>query len=116
MLASAKDVHSVHLITRKFDEVPMDDLRSLSDDIKAGRTGYALVLASVAGGKVTFLCSLTDDLVKKGYHAGKMIKEIARAAGGGGGGKPDMAQAGAKDPSKVEAAFATAEKLLQTIV
>ena len=61
---------------------------------------------------MTFLVSLTDDLVEKGMHAGKMIKEIAKAAGGGGGGKADMAQAGAKDPSKVDDAFAKAEELI----
>ena len=72
-----------------------------------------MVFAAIAGGKVTFLVSVTDDLVEKGIHAGKMIKEIAKAAGGGGGGKADMAQAGAKDPSKVSDAFAKAEELLK---
>ena len=71
-----------------------------------------MVFAAANGGKVTFLVSLTDDLVEKGFHAGKMIKEIAAAAGGGGGGKANMAQAGAKDSSKIKDAFAVAEKLL----
>ena len=80
---------------------------------KADNKGVAMVFAAVSGGKVTFLVSLTDDLVEQGLHAGKMIKEVAAAAGGGGGGKADMAQAGAKDPSKVSAAFAKAEELIQ---
>ena len=58
------------------------------------------------------MVSLTDDLVEQGLHAGKMIKEIAAVAGGGGGGKADMAQAGAKDPSKIGDAFAKAEELV----
>lgn len=70
------------------------------------------MLAAVNDGKVTFLVSVSDELVEKGYHAGKMIKEIARAAGGGGGGKANMAQAGAKDASKISDAFEVAEKLL----
>ena len=71
-----------------------------------------MVFAAVSGGKATFLVSLTDDLVEKGLHAGKMIKEIAAAADGGGGGKADMAQAGAKDISKISDAFLKAEELL----
>ncbi|MBQ1329726.1 MAG: hypothetical protein IIY50_04870, partial [Mogibacterium sp.] len=71
-----------------------------------------LVLAAVNGGKVTFIVSVSEDLIGKGYHAGKLIKDIAAAAGGGGGGKANMAQAGAKDPSKVEAALAKAEELI----
>ena len=71
-----------------------------------------MVFAGVNGTKATLMVSVTDDLVGKGYHAGNMIKEIAKAAGGGGGGKADMAQAGAKDISKLSDAFAVAEKLM----
>ena len=69
-------------------------------------------MAAEAENKVTFMVSVTDDLLEKGYHAGNMIKKIAAAAGGGGGGKADMAQAGAKDPSKIAAAFEVAKSLL----
>ena len=72
-----------------------------------------MVFAAVNEPKVTFMVSITDDLVEKGLHAGKMIKEIAKAAGGGGGGKADMAQAGAKDSSKIEDAFNVAENLIK---
>ena len=57
------------------------------------------------------MVSLTDDVVENGFHAGKIIKEVAAACGGGGGGKADMAQAGAKDVTKIKDAFAVAEKL-----
>ena len=72
-----------------------------------------IVLAAVNDGKVTFIVSVSEDLIGKGYHAGKLIKEIAAAAGGGGGGKANMAQAGAKDPSKVDDAFRKAAELLE---
>ncbi|MBE6028626.1 MAG: alanine--tRNA ligase [Clostridiales bacterium] len=111
-LDDAKEINGVRLITKQFDDYDINDLRSLSDNVKAENKNVVMVFASVSGGKVTFLVSLTDDLVEKGMHAGKMIKEIAKAAGGGGGGKADMAQAGAKDPSKVEDAFAKAAELL----
>ncbi len=112
LVDGAKEVGGVKLITQQFEDYNINDLRGLSDQIKAENKGVAMVFATVSGGKVTFLVSLTDDLVEKGLHAGKMIKEIAAAAGGGGGGKADMAQAGAKDPSKVDAAFAKAEELI----
>lgn len=106
-------MNGIKLIAKEFADYSINDLRGLSDQIKADNKGVAMVFAAVSGGKVTFLVSLTDDLVEQGLHAGKMIKEVAAAAGGGGGGKADMAQAGAKDPSKVSAAFANAEELIQ---
>ena len=112
LINEAKEINGVRLITKKYDGLKIDELRTISDDIKAENNNVALVLATVNEGKVTFLVSLTDDVVSNGYHAGKMIKEIAAAAGGGGGGKANMAQAGAKDPSKIEDAFKTAEGLL----
>ncbi|MBR2620394.1 MAG: alanine--tRNA ligase, partial [Firmicutes bacterium] len=112
LVDSAKEINGIKLITQQFEDYNINDLRGLSDQIKAENKGVAMVFATVSGGKVTFLVSLTDDLVENGLHAGKMIKEIAAAAGGGGGGKADMAQAGAKDPSKIGDAFAKAEELV----
>ena len=112
ILDDAREINGVKLITKQFEDYNINDLRGLSDKIKAENKGVAMVFAAVSGEKVTFLVSLTDDLVEKGMHAGKMIKEIAAAAGGGGGGKADMAQAGAKDPGRIPDAFAKAEELL----
>ncbi|MBR4024816.1 MAG: alanine--tRNA ligase [Firmicutes bacterium] len=112
MVKNAKDIKGVKLITACFNDYNINDLRTLSDDIKKSYKNTAMVFATVAGEKVTFLTSLTDDLVEKGYHAGNMIKQIAKIAGGGGGGKADMAQAGGKDPSKVDDALAFAESLI----
>ena len=105
-------INGINLITREFDGYNINDLRSLSDDIKASEKSTCMVFATKNGEKVTFLVSLTDDAVERGYNAGKMIKDIAAAAGGGGGGKADMAQAGAKDASKIKDAFEVAKNLL----
>ncbi len=112
MVKNAKEINGIKLITASFSDYNINDLRTLSDDIKKSYKNTAMVFAAVAGEKVTFLTSLTDDLVEKGYHAGNMIKQIAKIAGGGGGGKADMAQAGGKDPSKVDDALAFAESLI----
>ncbi len=115
MIASAKEINGVKLITKEFKDADVDDLRNLSDDIKNSASNIAMVLASVNEGKVVLLVSLSDDLVEKGHHAGKMIKEIAAACGGGGGGKANMAQAGGKDPSKISDAFQVAENLIAVV-
>ena len=112
LIDEAREINGRRLITKQFDDYNINDLRALSDTIRAENKNVAMVFAAVSGGKVTFLVSLTDDLVQDGLHAGKMIKEIAAAAGGGGGGKADMAQAGAKDPGRVQDAFDKAAELL----
>ena len=112
ILDEAREVNGVRLLTKEFSDYNINDLRSLSDEIKASQKNVCMVFATVSGGKVTFMVSLTDDLVEKGMHAGKIIKEVAAAAGGGGGGKADMAQAGAKDPSKIPDAFARVVDLI----
>ncbi len=108
----AHEINGVNLITKQFEDYSVNDLRGLSDDIKANHKNTVMVFATVNGPKATLMVSITDDLLDKGYHAGNMIKPIAAACGGGGGGKADMAQAGAKDPSKISEAFALAETLI----
>ena len=112
LLQEAKEINGTRLIAKNFQNMDINELRELSDQLKATEQNLALVFASESDGKVTFLVSLTDDVVSKGYHAGKMIKDIAAAAGGGGGGKADMAQAGGKDATKIPDALLIAEKLL----
>ena len=113
MVAEAKEINGIRLITKEFKDYNINDLRSLSDDIKASHKGIVMVFATVNGEKVTFMVSITDDLLERGLHAGNMIKQIASACGGGGGGKADMAQAGAKDASKINDAFVVAESLIK---
>jgi len=112
IISSAKDIGGVKLITRKFENTDVDQLRNISDAVKEKSDDVVMVFAAVNDGKVTFIVSVSEDLIGKGYHAGRLIKDIAAAAGGGGGGKANMAQAGAKDPSRIEEAFARAEELI----
>ncbi len=112
MLEEAKVIKGIRLLTKIFENSDINNLRNLSDTIKETEKSIVMVFAAVADEKATIMVSVSDDLLDKGYHAGNMIKEIAKAAGGGGGGKADMAQAGAKDLSKLPEAFAMAENLL----
>ena len=113
LLAEAKEVNGIKIITKKFDSMDAGELRTLADDIKKESNNVAMVFAAVDGDKAAILVSLSDDLVVAGFHAGKIVKEVAAACGGGGGGKANMAQAGAKDISKLDDAFALAENLFK---
>ena len=112
LLNNAQQKGDARLVTGVFEDMDIDGLRSLSDGLKAASGGLANVLISKADGKVTIVVSVTDDLLDKGLHAGKMVKELAAAGGGGGGGKADMAQAGTKDPEKIPEILAAAERYL----
>jgi len=114
MVSGAKIINGVRLVTKSFKDISVNELRNLSDDIKAENKNVILILASESDGKATFLVSVTDDLLDKGYHAGSIIKKVASAAGGGGGGKADMAQAGG-DSSKISEAFAAAEEFMRLL-
>ncbi len=113
IINDAREINGINLITAKFDDVDVSELRKLTDDIKGKISSSVIILATVNNGKVSFLVAITDDLLDKGLHAGKMIKEIAAVCGGGGGGKANLAQAGAKDASKIDEAFIVAENLLK---
>jgi len=112
IIKNAKDVNGAKLMTATFEDMTIDELRSMSDEIKAAEKNAVMVFASLNGEKTTLMVSVSDALLEKGVHAGKMIKQIAAVCGGGGGGKADMAQAGAKDRTKLPEAFELAEKLL----
>ncbi len=98
--------------------VQVDDigaLRSMADGIREGlQTGGVGVLGADVDGKVAFIAVVTDDLIKgRGLKAGDIVKQVAQIAGGSGGGKPHMAQAGGKDPGKIDEAIAAAAQILR---
>ncbi|MBR6025944.1 MAG: alanine--tRNA ligase, partial [Firmicutes bacterium] len=113
LLAEAKEIAGKRLVCKVFEGADVDHLRAVSDKIKQAEKNVVMVFAAKGEDKTTLIVSLTDDLVEKGLHAGKLVKDIAAVCGGGGGGKADMAQAGAKDAEKLPEAFAKAEELLK---
>lgn len=93
----------------------MDALRTTVDELKSKLPDAVLVIGAAMDDKVNFVVVVPQELVKKGFHAGKLVKEIAAVCGGGGGGRPDMAQAGGKDASKLAEALAKAEELVAAL-
>ena len=108
------EVKGVKLIAAKVDDVDMNGLRDLGDQLKEKLGEGVIVLASAAGGKVSLVAMATDEAVKKGAHAGNLIKGIAGLVGGGGGGRPNMAQAGGKNPDGIDAAIAKVSEVLES--
>ena len=102
------EVKGVKLLAASVPDVDMNGLRDLGDQLKEKLGSGVVVLASAKDGKVSLLAMVTDDAMKKGAHAGKLIKEVAAVVGGGGGGRPNMAQAGGKNPEKINEAVAKA--------
>ena len=96
------EVKGVKLLAAKVEGVDMNGLRDLGDQLKEKLGEGVVVLAAVNGGKVNLLAMATDAAQKAGAHAGNLIKGVAAIVGGGGGGRPNMAQAGGKNPEKAE--------------
>ena len=89
-------------------------MRQLADVLRRkAATGLAVLLASAADGKVNLIAALTPDLIARGLHAGQWLKEVAPVVGGGGGGRPDLAQAGGKEPEKIPDALAKAVEVVR---
>ena len=107
------EVKGVKLLAVKLEDVDMNMLRELGDQLKEKLGDGVLVLASKAGGKVNLVAMATDGAMAKGAHAGNLIKGIAACVGGGGGGRPNMAQAGGKNPAGIDDALAKACEVLE---
>ena len=107
------EVNGFTVLTANLVDVDMNHLRQMIDEFKQKLNSAVIVLASAVNGKVAISCGVTSDYVKQGVHAGKIVKEVATICGGGGGGRPDMAQAGAKDASKINEALQNVDEWLK---
>ena len=112
LLKGVKQVNGINVLASKLDDSGPEDLRGIGDQLKAALKTGVLVLGGVKNDKIALICLVTDDLIARGLHAGKLIKEIASIAGGTGGGRPDMAQAGGKDPDKLDEAIAKSVEII----
>ena len=112
VMDQVQEIKGVKLLAVSLTDVDMNGLRDLGDQLKEKLGEGVVVLASVAGSKVSLLAMVTDQAQKAGAHAGNLIKGMAAIVGGGGGGRPNMAQAGGKNPAKVPEALEAAAGIL----
>jgi len=113
ILTKAADVKGVKVFSARFDTLDMEGLRNTGDMLKNKIESGVVVLGSSYGDKVSFIVTATKDVMERGIHSGNIIKEVAKIAGGGGGGRPDMAQAGGKDPLKINEALKAAISVIE---
>ena len=113
VLDQVKEVKGVKLLAAEVDGVDMNGLRDLGDQLKEKLGDGVVVLASANEGKVSLMATATDGAMKKGAHAGNLVKGIAGCVGGGGGGRPNMAQAGGKNPAGIKDALEKAAEVLE---
>ncbi|MFC0235299.1 alanine--tRNA ligase [Fictibacillus phosphorivorans] len=115
LVDEVQTINGVSVIAKKVNGMDMNGLRSIVDDLKNKLQSGVVILGAENGGKVNIVAGVTKDLVTKGYHAGNLVKEVAVRCGGGGGGRPDMAQAGGKDPQKLQEGIDSAVELIKTV-
>ena len=112
ILAAKEEIHGVSVTAASVTADSAEGLRDMADMV-LDKVGGIVLLGAVQGDKVSFVCKVDKELTKQGYHAGKIVKAAAVAAGGGGGGRPNMAQAGGKDPQKLEEALKAGKEAVQ---
>ncbi|GAA5415592.1 alanine--tRNA ligase [Paraliobacillus ryukyuensis] len=116
ILDKIEEINGVSVLIEKVDVSDMNQLRAMVDELKQKLSSGIILLAAVNNGKVQLAAGVSKDLIEQGYHAGKLIKETASRCGGGGGGRPDMAQAGGKNPEQVQEALNFAKNYLSNAI
>lgn len=108
ILEQVKIIEGINVLSAKVQVSDIESLRSMADLLKQKLSSGVIVIGSQMGENVSFVAAVTKDLLSQGLHAGLLVKEVAKVAQGGGGGRPDMAQAGGKNPAKLDEALAKA--------
>jgi len=112
LLSEVADVNGIPVLAARVSAANMESLRRTGDMVKDRLKSVLVVLGAVGNGQANFVAMLTPDLVKKGFHAGNIVKQVAEAAGGKGGGRADLGQGGGKDIDKLEDALGIVKKLV----
>lgn len=115
ILESVQEVNGIPVIAAQLSSQDMDGLRHTVDELKQKLKSGIIVVGTVKNNKVNLVAGVTKDLVAKGYKAGQIVKEVAQICGGGGGGRPDMAQAGGKQPEKLSEAIKEVPNIIKSI-
>lgn len=112
LIENAIEISGFKLLAAELEGVDMNTLRASADEMKEKLGSGIAVLGTVSGQKVHLIAAVTPDLIKQGYHAGHIVKEVARIVGGSGGGRPDLAQAGGKEPDKLKEVLQAIPKII----
>ena len=113
VLDSKIEIKGVNLITNRYEGMDMDTLRQAADQLRDKLESGVVVLANVTDGKINIVATASKEAIDKGAHAGNIVREVAKIAGGKGGGRPNMAQAGASDISKLDEALSAAKEIVE---
>lgn len=115
LLNSVEEVAGIKVLAAEVALTDIGTVRNLVDELKQKLGSGIILIASTNDGKINLVAAVSDDLVKLGYHAGHLVAMAAKEVDGGGGGRPDMAQAGGKDPTKVAAALNKAAEYIKSV-
>jgi alanyl-tRNA synthetase len=115
-LSRAKEVKGVRIVSEKVEGVGIDGLKGLADSLLERMGSGVVLLGSVANERAVFICKVSKDIVERGLSADKLVREVARVVGGGGGGSPLFAQAGGKNPDKLEEALNFVLQLVESTI
>ncbi len=105
LTGEVKKINGISFLAKSFPEADAEDLRKIGDQLKNSLKSGVFILGGLKNGKIALICMVTADLTAKGLHAGKIIKEVSTIVGGSGGGRADLAQAGGKEPDKLDEAI-----------
>jgi alanyl-tRNA synthetase len=112
LLGQVQEIDGIRLLSAQVPETDAATLRELADRLRERLGSGVIVLGAAGRDRVSFVATVSPDLVERGLHAGQIVREVAQMAGGSGGGRPDMAQAGGKQPEKTAAALAKAAEVI----